>query len=230
MWYVNIHCRNLGYTSVNMLRKRKTSDNHRAWLKIIRLGPVSTGSLPHMWHLKPFLFIYFICFPGSRAGGCLPLYSNSGCRGPDWQEGPAHQRTRPLRRSIYQGKFVCLKRALTSVRLWLTCTIRSTNTKINLHHDVHKASRFMDQAQRMFFFYGGKQEMSSVQRIYERPSSSIWGGGISDLNECRAAFIFCQWCLFIYMCVCVCVSDCPSWEPRCYWENGYYYRNTRISV
>lgn len=153
MWYVNIHCRNLEYASVNMLRKRKTSDNHRAWLKIIRLGPVGTGSLPYMWHLKPFLFIYFVCFPGSRAGGCLPLYSNSGCRGPDRQEGPAHQTARPLRWSIYQGKFVHVNRALTSFRLWVTCTIRSIHKKINLHHNVLEASCLMDQAQRMFFFF-----------------------------------------------------------------------------
>lgn len=67
-------------------------------------------SLPPLIVLKKF-FLFSICFvfffsaTGSRAGGCLPLYSNSGSRRPDRQEGPAHQTTRPLRWSFNQGGF-----------------------------------------------------------------------------------------------------------------------------
>lgn len=81
----------------------------------------SQCGIKNLVNKKCFYRIYCsLCFSlsatGSRAGGCLPLYSNSGSRGPDRQEGPAHQTTRPLRRSFHQGGFVSASRVLTSVR------------------------------------------------------------------------------------------------------------------
>lgn len=63
---------------------------------------------------RSFLTVVLCFLPatGSRTGGCLPLYSNSGSRGPDRQEGPAHQTTRPLRRSFHQGAFAHVDNAL----------------------------------------------------------------------------------------------------------------------
>ena len=69
--------------------------------------------LPFFFLFLSWVEFFLFLFPatGSRAGGRLPLYSNSGSRGPDRQEGPAHQTTRPLRRSFHQGgsDSVCLK-------------------------------------------------------------------------------------------------------------------------
>lgn len=52
---------------------------------------------------KIHLCLLLILATGFRTGGRLPLYSNSGSRCPDRQEGPAHQTTRPLRWSFHQG-------------------------------------------------------------------------------------------------------------------------------
>lgn len=78
---------------------------------------VGSSGLPNhrLGHDSSFLRCISV-FSGSGAGGCLPFYSNSGCRGPDRQEGPTHQTTCPFRRSVYQGEVVLLDEH-TDVRL-----------------------------------------------------------------------------------------------------------------
>lgn len=51
-----------------------------------------------------WLIIFMLLLSGPRARGCLPVYSNSGCRGSDRKEGSAHQTTRPFRWCVYQGE------------------------------------------------------------------------------------------------------------------------------
>ena len=64
--------------------------------------------LGHHLHNDFLALCCIFIFSGSRARGCLPFYSNSGGRGPDRQEGPAHQTTCPFRWGIYQGEAVAV--------------------------------------------------------------------------------------------------------------------------
>lgn len=59
-------------------------------------------------HVDFSWLFFFFSATGSRTGGCLPLYSNSGSWSSDRQEGPAHQTTRPLCWSFHQGGFVSI--------------------------------------------------------------------------------------------------------------------------
>lgn len=81
----------------------------------------SDHRLGHNLHSDYLFLCCILIFSGSRARSSLPFYSNSGCRGPDRQEGPAHQTTCPFCWCVYQGEVVGVDSVLldehTNVRL-----------------------------------------------------------------------------------------------------------------
>lgn len=148
-----------------------------------------------------FLATCFLSPTGSRTGGCVPLYSNSGRWGPDRQEGPAHQTTRTLRWSFYQGGFVsCVNRSPTSVRLGEPS---QTPIKPALRGFYVSHWTKWHQVGNQSFFWIQRPEVQLILNDHSR----------SAAFDCSVFLL-----------------DCPSREPRCYWKDGYHYWNPRGSV
>lgn len=70
-----------------------------------------------------YLIIFMLLLSGPRARGCLPFYSNSGCRGPDRQEGSTHQTTCPFRWCVYQGEISSADSVSKQMRFYSGVTI-----------------------------------------------------------------------------------------------------------
>lgn len=81
------------------------------------------GCILYLISQVQWLIIFMLLLSGPRARGCLPVYSNSGCRGPDRKEGSAHQTTRPFRWCVYQGEISGVDSVSEQMRFYLDVSL-----------------------------------------------------------------------------------------------------------